>query len=347
MTKKYTIKDIAELAGVSKGTVDRVLHKRGRVSEDALKKVNEILSHIDYRPNPIAKTLKNNKIYRLSLIIPDVKQDSFWSPCLNAVKEVKEKYQNFGISIETSSFATNATNSFLTVSKKVVLSKPDAILMVPLFYKEALEIAALCKTEEIVLSTFNNTIKTANHVNFIGQDLFKSGRIAAKLFDTLLNQGNLVIAHIDQDFDNATHMQAKEKGFRDYFEEKKLKSFHITTLNINHNEREKSINQLETYSNNNKMDGIFITTSKTYIAGIFKQKTMKQVKIVGYDLIGENTALLQEGNIDFLIHQNPQQQTFLGLSQLAEFFLFETKLPKQTLLPIGIINSENFEQYLK
>ena len=38
MNKKYTIKDIAQMAGVSKGTVDRVLHKRGKVSEDALKK---------------------------------------------------------------------------------------------------------------------------------------------------------------------------------------------------------------------------------------------------------------------------------------------------------------------
>ena len=41
MTRKYTIKDIAEIAGVSKGTVDRVLHKRGKVSKKALEKVGE------------------------------------------------------------------------------------------------------------------------------------------------------------------------------------------------------------------------------------------------------------------------------------------------------------------
>lgn len=346
MIKKYTIRDIAELAGVSKGTVDRVLHKRGRVSEDALKNVNAILNKIDYRPNPIAKTLKSNKIYRLSLIIPNVKEDSFWSPCLNAVEDVIEKYQNFGISIETITYSAKSTSSFLEVSKKVIHSKPDAVLMVPLFYKEALKIAELCEAEKIVLSIFNNTIKTENQVNFIGQDLFKSGRIAAKLFDTLLNKGYLVIAHIDQDFDNATHMQAKEEGFRAYFEEKKVNLFNITTININHNEIEKSIRQLEIYSKEKEIDGIFITTSKTYIAGLFKEKNKKEVKIIGYDLIQENTTLLQKGYVDFLIHQNPQHQTFLGLSHLAEFFLFDKKLPNQTLLPIGIINSENFEQYL-
>ena len=35
LMKKHTIKNIAELAGVSKGTVDRVIHKRGKVSQAA------------------------------------------------------------------------------------------------------------------------------------------------------------------------------------------------------------------------------------------------------------------------------------------------------------------------
>ncbi|WP_414654827.1 LacI family DNA-binding transcriptional regulator, partial [Flavobacterium sp. UBA4854] len=54
MDKKYTIKDIAQMAGVSKGTVDRVLHNRGKVSPAALEKINEVLNVIDYEPNLIA-----------------------------------------------------------------------------------------------------------------------------------------------------------------------------------------------------------------------------------------------------------------------------------------------------
>ena len=34
MAKKIRIKDIADIAGVSAGTVDRVLHNRGHVAED-------------------------------------------------------------------------------------------------------------------------------------------------------------------------------------------------------------------------------------------------------------------------------------------------------------------------
>ena len=45
------IKDIAERAGVSVGTVDRVLHNRPNVSQKALEKVNKALEEMDYRPN--------------------------------------------------------------------------------------------------------------------------------------------------------------------------------------------------------------------------------------------------------------------------------------------------------
>lgn len=57
MNKNYRIKDIAELSGVSTGTVDRILHERGKVSEDARKKVEKVLKEIDYQPNLIARSL--------------------------------------------------------------------------------------------------------------------------------------------------------------------------------------------------------------------------------------------------------------------------------------------------
>ena len=46
-----TIKEIAELAGVSRGTVDRVLNGRGAVSEQTERKVLEIAQALQYRPN--------------------------------------------------------------------------------------------------------------------------------------------------------------------------------------------------------------------------------------------------------------------------------------------------------
>ena len=46
-----TIKEIAELAGVSRGTVDRVLNKRGAVNPKTEAKILEIAKALDYKPN--------------------------------------------------------------------------------------------------------------------------------------------------------------------------------------------------------------------------------------------------------------------------------------------------------
>ena len=51
--EKIRIKDIAERAGVSVGTVDRVLHKRPNVSPKALEKVNKALEEM--RAEPVAE----------------------------------------------------------------------------------------------------------------------------------------------------------------------------------------------------------------------------------------------------------------------------------------------------
>ncbi|MGY8910436.1 MAG: helix-turn-helix transcriptional regulator, partial [Flavobacteriales bacterium] len=83
--KQHTIKDIAKLAGVSKGTVDRVIHKRGKVSTKAYDKVNKILKKINYQPNLLARSLKNNKNYYICVILPDFNEDAFWIPCYEGI----------------------------------------------------------------------------------------------------------------------------------------------------------------------------------------------------------------------------------------------------------------------
>ena len=88
--------------------------------------------------------------------------------------------------------------------------------------------------------------------------------------------------------------------------------------------------------------GIFVTTSKAYdIIPIIKKFSPRKIVVVGYDLVPENIGYLKEGAIDFLIHQNPKQQVYLGLKTLAEHLLFDHKIKEQILLPIDIINAEN------
>ena len=56
-----TIKNIAELANVSIGTVDRVIHNRGEFSLKTEEKVRKVIKELNYKPNVIARSLVTKK----------------------------------------------------------------------------------------------------------------------------------------------------------------------------------------------------------------------------------------------------------------------------------------------
>ena len=282
MDKKYTIKDIANMAGVSKGTVDRVLHKRGKVSPAALEKINQVLEVINYEPNLIAQNLKNKTIYRICVLLPDPEIDPYWLPCVNGIQEAIIEYKAYNVVIETHYFNPESTKSFLTTNETIIAKSPSAVLLAPLFRKEALEIIKRYDELNIIVNTFNNQVKSNSIKSFVGQDLHKSGRVAASLMNLILTEGQIAIIHIDESLKNAVHMQQKEEGFRSYFDEKNIPDFSLLTLKLKHQNVETKFSVfLEEHPN---LKGIFITTSKAYqIASILS--TLKDKKIAIRNLL--------------------------------------------------------------
>ena len=83
MDKEFSnirIVDIAKMAGVSVGTVDRVIHNRGRVSEENRKKVQTILEMVHYQPNLMARSLASKKQYHFVAITPSLFRESIGKP---------------------------------------------------------------------------------------------------------------------------------------------------------------------------------------------------------------------------------------------------------------------------
>ena len=78
MSQKIRIKDIAAKAGVSVGTVDRVLHNRPNVSKEAKEKVDNVLKEINYQPNMYASALAYNKSYTFYVILPKHASEAYW-----------------------------------------------------------------------------------------------------------------------------------------------------------------------------------------------------------------------------------------------------------------------------
>ena len=66
-----TISDVAKAAGVTRGTIDRVLHERGEVSEETRAKVLKVIKDLGYKTNVYASMLAKNKSHDIAVILPN------------------------------------------------------------------------------------------------------------------------------------------------------------------------------------------------------------------------------------------------------------------------------------
>ncbi|PWW36104.1 MULTISPECIES: LacI family DNA-binding transcriptional regulator [Paenibacillus] len=72
-----TIKDVANLAGVSVATVSRVINERGYVHADTRKKVEEAVKQLNFSPNEVARSLYKRKSKLIGLLLPDIANPYF------------------------------------------------------------------------------------------------------------------------------------------------------------------------------------------------------------------------------------------------------------------------------
>jgi LacI family transcriptional regulator len=348
-SKKYRIKDIANLAGVSVGTVDRVLHNRGRVSQAAMSKVQEALLKIDYKPNLIARTLGSKKAHRIAVLVPQPDQDEYWAQSNNGVKQAQLEWAQFGFQIENYYFDLYDKNSFKKVAKTVYSDKPDGLLIAPVFYQETLPFFDLYKSISIPFVLFNTNIPEVEPLSFIGQNLFESGKVGGEL-SYLVQQkpGIYAILHIYEDIQNSVHLKEKEKGFRQFFVETQHPNINIKTLDLSNAEEALVESELNSLLSDPQLKGVLVTTSKGLfmVASLLQKRGKKGISLIGYDLLEQNITYLKSGIIDFLINQNPKQQSFLGISHLANYLLFKKDPPRRDLFPLEVVTRQNLNSYL-
>ncbi|MFS0868469.1 LacI family DNA-binding transcriptional regulator [Paenibacillus xylanilyticus] len=72
-----TIKDVANLAGVSVATVSRVINDRGYVHADTRKKVEDAVKALNFSPNEVARSLYKRKSKLIGLLLPDIANPYF------------------------------------------------------------------------------------------------------------------------------------------------------------------------------------------------------------------------------------------------------------------------------
>ena len=94
-----TIKQIAELCGVSRGTVDRVLNDRGSVKPEKRRLVLDTAKKLHYQPNPAGKALAARKKNPVVGVLIASEGVHFFDDVLLTMQKAAKTYASYGLKV--------------------------------------------------------------------------------------------------------------------------------------------------------------------------------------------------------------------------------------------------------
>nr|WP_315147107.1 LacI family DNA-binding transcriptional regulator [uncultured Flavobacterium sp.] len=336
-----TIKKIAEIANVSVGTVDRIIHNRGQVTEENIEKVNAIIKEYGYKKNIFASNLAFNKKYKFAVFLPKNKNVEYWRAPIIGVSKAAEELANFGISIDYLYFDYNI-NSFKKTAKKILQLDYDGLLFAPIFYEESVSFLTEYKKKNTPIVMIDSNLPELDGVAYIGQDSFQSGYLGGKLISYgIKNDSNVLILKIIRNVESTSRTNVflqRIKGFYAFFKDKtNLPKFNFTEISIKYDIE----NQLTTNMFSG-IDCVFVPNSRVYIVAEFlKANLIKGIRVVGYELLKQNLEYLNDGFVDFLIHQKPEEQGYMGIIHLYKKIVLKEAVNELHYMPLEIIVEEN------
>jgi len=347
---KARIKDIAKLAEVSIGTVDRVIHNRGEVAEKTRIKVQRILKETNYSPNVMAQALKLKKRYHLASLLPEpTKTNSYWKKHTMGMKKALFELDPFPIKLTEVKFDMQSEDDFQKKTKEVLNLKPDGVLLAPIFKTESIAFCRKLFKADIPFVFIDGFIENTDFLAYIGENIFQSGRVAGQLIDMVTGKNeDVLVVNIARNIQNVHHLNNRALGFLSYFEKSGLNKGRKINISISEPNPETVKTEMDKiFKNYPGIRSIFITGSKSYLlASYLKERKADNIILIGYDLLDENVKYLKSGITKFLIGQRPEEQTYKGIKKLFEFLSLRKAPDKIEYLPIDIVTSENVDFFL-
>lgn len=347
--KKIGIREIAEKANVSIGTVDRVVHNRGEVSPATKEKILRIIRKWNYEPNLMARSLASKKHYTIASLLPFHTDDNtYWRAPLEGLEKAENEIHDYGVTIRRFFFNLHDKESFKKKADQLLELSPDAILLAPIFYEESRIFLRKCDSRAIPYGFIDSNMKGQKNISYIGQDSFQSGYLAARLLSMgASGSARFLVIHIAMETGNMNHLKQRENGFKTWFlDHDPSGDIAIETL-VLPGSGNGSSDRLLPGIFRPKTDGVFLTSNACKVASYLNQKNLDHIRVIGYDLTEENLRFLKSGTIDFLICQKPGKQGYYGILSLFNHLVHKKPGKTQNYVPIDIITRDNYSYYLE
>lgn len=348
MARKATINMVAECAGVSRGTVDRVLNSRPHVKPEIEEKVLRAMHELHYvPPKPeqaaalgLSATVVDLPPCKLGVLLTN-EGGYLRRELLRGIENAESLLRDYGVEIVVQKCETDLPDESV---ERLNCLADEGINGIAMCAKDHISITRRVNEltkQGIAVVTMNTDLTGCDRLCFIGQDLVRGGRVAGELLAKYITpDDNLLIAIGNPEF-NAHRLRLQ--GFCERIYERGFNGGRLQMIET-YNDYTLSYQKVrEAIERVPDIRGIYMANHSVTgcVEAVRDMGLSGKVHIVSHDLTDSTRRLLKSGEIDFTIAQNIYQQSYQALMTLREYVQRHTLPRTEQHAPIEIVCAEN------
>lgn len=344
-----TIRKIAEIAGVSRGTVDRALHNKGRIDPEVANKIKKIAYELNYKPNVAAKGLNNKKdSVNISVILHISKLNYFFQDIMCGLEQGIEEVKDYGITVKIYYCNDFDAHQQLEIIDRCVDEKTDGIIIVPINHDCIKNRINELTTAGLPIVFLTNILDGTDYLSYVGCDYNLSGEIAAGLFNLLAPEGGHLLC-----FSPSLHMYGhllRNNGLRTKLETDYPRIDVVEIVELTGDDEEVYEKTVKALERNSGADLILCpgVSSKSNLKAISDYNLCQKAKIIAYDYSVTIHEALEDRVITATITQQPELQGYTAVKTMFDLFILESKdIKKNNYIKTRILLKEHLRECVK
>jgi len=303
-TIKPTTKNLAEVAGVSLATVDRVLNERPGVRKKNIDKVNQAIDKIGFVRNVCAANLARNREYHFIFILPS-NGDHFLDEIQRNIEKTNKAMAGERVSVKSIQIDETDPHKLVKFIHSLDTNNIDGIAIMAPETPPLRDAIHHLKEKGIYVLAFIANLPNSDCDDFIGIDNKAAGRTAAKLLGNYLypEEGKIIV--IAETMKSRDSLE-RRLGFDSIINLEFKKLLILPTL-VTYNDPIRTQEVVATaLQNHQNIRGIYILSSEARIImnAIAHIPQLAKVSIIAHERTAYTQAALENNELDAVITQN-------------------------------------------
>ena len=311
---KVTVKSLAQAAGVSRGTVDRVLHNRGAVKEDVAKRVRLLAKELGYVPNRAGRALAAYKTpIKIGALMPSV-GNAFYQEIIQGINEAQHEFQDLGLEVVLKEVEGFEEETHLNAIEMLIKKGCKGLCLATVNTDKIRECINGLSEKDISVVLLNTDVENAKRLCYVGSDYLTAGATCGGML-ALSKQDKLSILIVTGSRLLLGH-NLRIQGFEEELKRQNL-DFEIVDIveSFDSDIRAQQVT-FQVLQQHPEINCVYISGAAVQgVGAALIANGNKDIFAIGYDELYSTKQLVSAGIIKFVVCQQPVRQGYHAIKR--------------------------------